>query len=303
MNYLDIVEAKKIFEKGKNVTQFLRERFNVSENTSEIIELAYELQSGSYIKDALANRDEKELYAKEIGKIIRKYSSNSDCLLDIGTGELTTLTFMLNNIDIKFSDVFAFDISWSRLKKGKEFFSKYKQKIDLNVKSFVADIKAIPLQTKSIDIVTSSHALEPNAKYLNLLIKELFRITKKKLILFEPSYELNSIEGKKRMDDFGYIRGIESSVNVLGGIVEKIIPIKNSFSLLNPTVCYVIKPPNYNTKTVKDISSFTVPGTDYILQKSDPFLMSHDTGLIFPILENIPILKTHSGIFAAAKFE
>jgi hypothetical protein len=151
--------------------------------------------------------------------------------------------------------------------------------------------------------VISSHALEPNGKNLNLLLKELFRITKKKLILFEPSYELNSIEGKKRMDDLGYIKGIEGSVNILGGVVEKIIPIKNRINSLNPCVCYIVTPPNCDTKVVKDISSFTVPGTDYILQNNDPFLLSNDTGLIFPIPENIPILKTGSGIFATAKFE
>ena len=65
---------------------------------------------------------------------------------------------------------------------------------------FVADIKSIPLASNSIDVITSCHALEPNGKSLNLLLKELFRVAKNKLILFEPSYELNSKEGKRRKD-------------------------------------------------------------------------------------------------------
>ena len=44
---------------------------------------------------------------------------------------------------------------------------------------------------------------------LEALLRELFRVTKKKLVLFEPSYELNSEEGKVRMDRLGYIKDIE----------------------------------------------------------------------------------------------
>ena len=90
-----------------------------------------------------------------------------------------------------------------------------------------ADIKSIPLKSNSIDVIISNHALEPNGKYLSDLIKELFRVVKKKLILFEPSYELNSLKGKKRMDKLGYIKNIKSTVKNLGGSLVEIIPIKN----------------------------------------------------------------------------
>ena len=150
MNYLDIFEAKKVYKNGENVTNFLRKKFNKLVNTSEIIELAYELQSGSYIESAQQNWQQEQLYAKEISNILNMYSSDSDYLLDVGTGELTTLTLLLNNINVHFSEVFAFDVSWSRLKKGKKFFSDNKKNFNININTFVADIQAIPLQSKSI---------------------------------------------------------------------------------------------------------------------------------------------------------
>ena len=41
-------------------------------------------------------------------------------------------------------------------------------------------------------------------------------MAKRKLILFEPSYELNSKDGQKRMDSLGYVKNIEGEVDKLG---------------------------------------------------------------------------------------
>lgn len=302
MNYIDIIEAKEVYRRGQNVTKYLRDKFNLTENTSEIIELAYELQTGSYIKIVEENIERAIQYAKEVGNIFSQYVNEGDSLIDVGAGELTRLTLMLNSANIDLSNVYAFDISWSRLKKGKEFFTENKRNKNLEVKTFVADIKAIPLPTSCVDIVTSHHALEPNGQHLPQLLKELFRVAKRKLILFEPSYELNSIEGQQRMDSLGYIKGLEEEVLKLGGTVETIVPIKNATNPLCPTTCYVILPSPDRKDVIHKTSSLSVPGTDLLLHKSENFLMSKDTGLVFPILEDIPILKMQSGILATAKF-
>ena len=172
----------------------------------------------------------------------------------------------------------------------------------MSLEIFVADIKEIPLHGKCIDVVTSSHALEPNGRNLVLLLKDLFRITKRKLILFEPSYELNSKEGKDRMDSLGYIKNIEAEVEKLGGKVTDIIPICEVSNPLNPTACYVIEPPTVKSVTL-DSPVYCVPGTDFKIENNGSFLLSKDTGLLFPILDGIPILRTNSAILAMAKFK
>lgn len=302
MNYYNIAQAKKVYEEGENVTQYLRTELNELENTSEIIEIAYDLQAGSYIKNVESSREKAELYADELGGILNNYLESEDSLLDVGAGELTTLTLVLNHMDVRLSNVLAFDISWSRLRKGLDFYLDNAKNSSPKVDTFVADIKEIPLHEKCIDIVTSNHALEPNGRNLTALLKELFRITKRNLILFEPSYELNSSEGKARMDSLGYVKNIEEEVARLGGKVTEIIPINNTANPLNPTACFIIEPPSINFQNELEKPAFCVPKTNYRLKWDGPFLASADTGLLFPILEQIPILRSKSAILATSKF-
>lgn len=50
VKHLDILAAKRGYEEGENVTELLRRQKDVTHNTPEIIEAAYDLQSGSYIE-------------------------------------------------------------------------------------------------------------------------------------------------------------------------------------------------------------------------------------------------------------
>ena len=302
MKYLDLQEVKNIYNKGKNITQYLRKKLNQKNNTSEIIEIAYDLQAGSYIKYAKMNVENARLYTNELSHIIDQNIDKNQSLLDVGTGELTTLVQLLNKIKKKPSKIFAFDISWSRLYKGKKFFEKKIQNKKTKLSLFCADIKFIPLKSKSIDIIISNHALEPNGRNLQDLLKELFRVVKKKLILFEPSYELNSAKGKKRMDKLGYIKNISLAVKNLGGRLLETIPIKNVTNKLNPTACYIIQPPKklYKTKTNKII--FCAPGSNLPLKKNGEFYISKKTGLAYPIFKKIPIFKNKSSILISGNF-
>jgi ubiquinone/menaquinone biosynthesis C-methylase UbiE len=299
MKFIDVLEAKSIYQKGENVTQYLRTKSGSEYNTSQIIEIAYDLQTGSYIDYVKSNRDKAERFATELSEILTEHLESGDSLLDVGTGEITTLTLVLNEVDIELSDILALDISWSRLSVGTKFHRE-NRKIKLPLKPFVADIKEIPLHEKCVDVVTSSHALEPNGKNLETILRELFRVTKKKLVLFEPSYELNSEEGKARMDRLGYIKNIEGMVSKLGGKVLDVIPIQNAANPLNSTACYIIEPPIQSVKHLEEVT-FCVPGTNFKLEADGQYLFSKDTGLVFPILDEIAVLKTTSAILATSK--
>ena len=93
------------------------------------------------------------MYAKEIANILGKFVNESDSLLDIGAGELTTLTLVLNEMTVKPKNILALDISWSRLIKGKVFFDSNILKEDLGISPFVANIKDIPLRRGCVDVV------------------------------------------------------------------------------------------------------------------------------------------------------
>ena len=301
LKQFDILEAKKAYSEGRNITELLRAQKELSLNSSEIIELAYDLQAGTYIEHVTKNPIQASLYANELAEILNNLISSSETLLDIGTGELTTLSLVMCALKHKPSKAYAFDISWSRIYKGLAF-AKKKMGIDYHrITPFVADISEIPLLDKSITITTSSHALEPNGGRLKDLLKELFRVTVDKLVLFEPCYEINSTEGKERMDKLGYIKNIDGVISDLGGdLIEKII-LKNIGNPLNPTVCFIIKPPaTSKLLSPKQDNIFSVPGTNIPIQKIEDIYYSNQTGLCYPTLKNIPILKSNCSILATA---
>ena len=102
------------------------------------------------------------------------------------------------------------------------------------------------------------------------------------------------------MDKLGYIKDIEATVSKLGGKVIDVVPIRHTTTPLNPTACYIIKPPSH-IGTHIDVVTFCVPGTNFELKADGQFLFSQDTGLVFPVLDDIAILKSSSAILATSK--
>lgn len=305
LSHFDILEAKKAYKEGRNVTELLRSQKRTTLNTPEIIETAYDLQAGSYIQNISNNPTQTSAYTTELAAILEEYNLKGKSLLDIGTGELTTISHITSKLNLKPKEIFAFDISWSRIYKGISYAKKIMGDDYQLLRPFVADIHEIPLLDKSVDVTTSSHALEPNGGKLKELLNELFRITIEKLVLFEPCFEVNTEEGRKRMEKLGYIKNIEGTIEALGGRLEKKIIIKNIINPLNPTVCFIITPPVYSKgipfKNNHDSNViFSVPGTDIPIREIDNYYFSNQVGLCYPILKSIPILKSNAAILASS---
>jgi SAM-dependent methyltransferase len=304
LKYFDVISARKAYLDGKNITTFLREKAGVKNNTPQIIELAYDLQAGTYIEYAKNNRLYLERYASEIVDILQHHSNEADSFLDVGTGEMTTLTSVINLMKNVPNEIYAFDISWSRVHHGISY-ARENMNIDNNrIFPFVADISEIPLRDNSISVITSNHALEPNGDRLESLMVELFRVANDIIILFEPCYEMNSDEGKRRMDELGYIKNVDGVIEKIGGTLLDKIMMKNISNPLNPTACFFIRPPkkrNANKFSRKKNSNiFSVPGTDFPLERIDDFFFSKNTGLSFPIIKSIPVLKSSAGILTSS---
>ena len=299
--YFDILKAKKAFKEGKNVTNYLRDQKNIDINTPEIIETSYDLQSGSYIDFVKKNSGQTELYTRELSSILSNFISKETRFLDIGSGELTTLSYVLSYLKDIPKITYAFDISWSRLFKGIGFAEDILGNSSKTIMPFVAKISEIPLPNKSIDITTSSHALEPNGGNLEDLLKELFRVTKDKLVLFEPCYEINSDEGKKRMDSLGYIKNLHTEVEKLGGRLVERLDIKNIENPLNPTSCFIIEPSRVDLASdMNDSQLICEPLTHHELKKIENFLYSEKTGLCYPVIKSIPILRSDCCVLTTA---
>ncbi|MDX8400720.1 MAG: class I SAM-dependent methyltransferase, partial [Gallionellaceae bacterium] len=127
------------------------------------------------------------------------------------------------------ASVAAIDISWSRIKKGREFLESYfDERVRAGVVSFVGDMFHIPFADKSVDVVVTSHSLEPNGGMEEQILAELFRVARDKVIMIGPSFEHNLPEGRRRMDEHGYVKNLPEHIETLGGELEALFPPKNS---------------------------------------------------------------------------
>lgn len=300
MFYGDLRYARAAFQRGDNVTTLLKQQFEVKHNSPEIIEIAYDLQAGSYIDSVKKNRSSWEAYVDEISSILRLYLTETDSILDVGTGEMTTLAGVAKSCYGGASDYYACDISWSRLIKGKGFLSEELCKpIAHKINPFVANLFHLPFVDDAIDVIWTSHALEPNGGKEKEALSELLRVSRKKLVLFEPYYEENSFEGRARMDQLGYIKGIPDVIKECGATCDDIIPLKNISNPLNPTYAFIITPSCRATESRKDLL-WACPATLLPMSHSGDCFWSEYSMFAYPIIQGIPILRPESAILASA---
>ena len=87
------------------MTEFLKAEYGRKENSAEIIEIAYDLQTGDYVEYALKNESAVKKYCAELAQNLGEFLSPGDSVLD-GFRELTTLTFLSNEMAVSFNTLY-----------------------------------------------------------------------------------------------------------------------------------------------------------------------------------------------------
>lgn len=298
MSYITDIQAyREAYSRGENVTQLLKEHANSTCNSATMIETAYDLQAGSYIEAVEKNPEYTTRYIQQQYKYIDRYAGSATSLLDMGTGELTSLLPLMLKLGIDV-DVYAFDISWSRLHKGSAYVKKHLTESHydkLNI--FCSDIEHIPLPDSSIDVVISNHSLEPNHGREKELLSETLRVAKDYVILFEPCYEKASDEARLRMDHHGYIRNLPGVAESLEAEVVEQSLVLDIANPLNPTAALVLRKKNSGVHAEPE---FVDPVNHQPLIKKDSFYYSPMSGVSFPVIDGIPVLRNQSAILTTA---
>lgn len=296
--FKDINKIIKEYKKGTNLIKYLNQNYSDKLEKNEITQLSYDIQAGSYTLKAL-NNPEFELgrgmaFAKEINNL-----GSFDSILEAGVGEATSMVAMLSELSSNPKKIKGFDISLSRILYAKDFIkNKFSSEVDFSV----GDISSCPLPDNSIDLVYTIHALEPNGGNELNLIKELIRVTKKYLVLFEPSYELGSNDSKKHIEEHNYVKNLFGVAESLGHevIENKIIFDSNPKSKNNTGVLIIKKIQNGedDNQNNEKLSEWACPISKQSLEIKPNFLFSIQSMMAYPVIDEIPILLKNKAILA-----
>ncbi|MBI96848.1 hypothetical protein CL656_06870 [bacterium] len=292
MSNLNIIaELKKLYENGVNISQYLKKDIKRS-NTLESILISYDLQSGSYTEFAKNNIKYINEYSSAIGKTINGLGEFQS-IMEVGVGEATIMCPLMKNISKnKNLEMYGFDLSWSRVR----YSLKNSIESNLKINLFNANLFEIPLAENSIDIVYTSHSLEPNGGKEKQALEELYRVTNKYLVLLEPDYKNATNEGRNRMEKLGYVINLSQHAKELGYEVIKDESFGISVNALNPTRLTIIKKvPFQGKQNIKYICP--ISKSDLDLYKN--FYYSKAGGLIYPVIQNIPSFLSTSAILGS----
>lgn len=289
---------KEIYSHGGNIIQYLRKESDERQNSLEDILISYDFQAGSYTEmmekntaGAVVMRNRAQYFSDVLRKLpLEKYS-----IMEAGTGECSFLREIYP--EIQGQEIYAFDISWSRVKYARKYMSEKLENGGVNL--FVGDMFSIPMADDSIDVVFTSQSMEPNGGHERELLKELYRVTRKYLILQEPAYELASETAQERMRMHGYVRGLLQAARELSmDVVEyKLFP-EDCYLPYTPVALMIIRK---DVKTSERESKFACPVTHTELIDYGDALFSNESLLAYPKLDRIPLL-TEANAVVATKF-
>lgn len=297
MKYSHLISARRVYENGENVAQYLRNFEQPGSNTQAAIEIAYDMQAGTYTDAALRDQAYWHRYTGELASLLGASIELGDSVMEVGCGECTTFTGIFRQL-ARGAAFYCFDISWSRVERGRQFVARFLDPVlAARLQLFVADISYIPLADKSVDVVYTAHSLEPNGGREVELMRELFRVARKKVVLFEPHFERASTEAQQRMLSHGYVRGLEQAIADSGGCLQRVVPVENVSNPLNPTFMLDISLPA-EQKNAGSVWMCPITGSSLVRQGN--VFWSQEAGLVYPVVGDIPVLRADAAILATA---
>jgi len=292
----DLKNLRKIYEKGENILSHIKTSTGMQSNTSDAIAISYDLQAGSYIEFTKNNPEYENERAKVYSETLNNLGEFKS-IIEVGIGEGTTFANIIPRL--KYKDVAngGFDISYSRVKYCQKYLND--NGIDGSF-IFMADLFHSPIKSNSVDVVYTNHALEPNGMNEKKALKELYRITKKYLVLFEPYFDSTDAATKEHIHKHGYVRNLYSTAIELGfNVVEhREIFEKNPTSTNNTGLILIEKECDGDAITSGSDIQLACPVTGEPLKKIRGNYYSRESMLLYPVVDKVPCLLPDNAIIA-----
>ena len=281
------------FTRGENAMEHARRALGRNHNLAAATLIAYDLQAGAYVRHAQSDPKGKRRWCTQLAGFVAAHLPDGGSMMEVGSGEATTLAGLLEALPQRPGAALGFDISWSRCAHGRGWLQHKAQDADL----FVADLFHIPLDDGCIDVVYTSHSLEPNGGNEQAALRELLRVARRAVVLIEPIYELAGPEARARMAHHGYVRNLKATAEELGCAVTDYHLLDFYVNPLNPSGVVCIE-----KSRAEGVATpvWRCPLTHAPLLRSAAAFSSPDTGLVYPVLDGIPLLCRDHAVLASA---
>lgn len=290
-----IIGMRDAYLRGENAMEYARKNSTDACNTVTSTLIAYDLQAGSYIAAAENNPEHVNRWCWQLVHLLEPYLKAGSTVMEVGVGEATTLCGVLNRLSEPSVRAVGFDISWSRINAAQYWMSRGGTTASL----FVGDLFHIPLGDESVDVVYTSHSLEPNGGSELSAISELLRVARKAVVLIEPIFELASPAAQARMTRHGYVKGLRTAAEQLDANIIDFRLLEYTSNPLNPSGTLVLeKSPKFPASM--DFPAWLCPLTSTPLKKRDHYYYSGQTGIAYPILSGVPLLRPEHAVIASA---
>jgi SAM-dependent methyltransferase len=289
-------ELQGLYEAGENLTALLRAESGADHNEEQVIELAYEFQTGSYVRLIETDpgyRESQRDWTAALVDVLRQLGPPRS-LLEAGIGEGTTLAGLVETLGDERVEVYGFDLSWSRVACARRWLAQR----GLEVSLCTGSLLHLPFADDSVDVVFTSHAIEPNGGREEPILRELHRVAREYVVMLEPAYEFASEDVRRRMDAHGYCRNLAGAAQSLGFAVERQEPFAGSTNDVNPSAITVLEK---RSTAPRPGHVLACPRFHTPLEEHADGWYSPEAMAVYPKLLGLPCLRIENAI-TATKF-
>lgn len=287
-----ILGMRAAYARGENAMEYARQAAGMRGNSAVATLIAYDLQAGSYVAGVRENLEGNSRWCAQLAEILDPLLTKQSSLLEVGSGEATTLAGVLQRLTNTPSHALGLDISWSRCTVGRDWLAEK----NASARLFVADLFNIPLEDESVDVVYTSHSIEPNGGREEDAIRELMRVASRAVVLIEPIYELANADAQSRMRSHGYVRGLKEMAERLGAKVIDYGLLDHISNPLNPSGLVLIDKSGISKAGVAP--AWRCPLTHTPMSNLGDVFVG-EAGLAYPVLRGIPLLRAEHGVMAS----
>lgn len=286
-----------LYEQGANIMQLFRAAGSGEGNSMQGILASYDLQAGSYVHlmDQPEHARFMARYAAAVADVLDHYSPHS--VMEAGVGEATTLANVLGQMQRPPEHALGFDISWSRIAFARQYAATKK----LSPLLFAGNLTEIPVASDAVDGVYTSHSIEPNRGREKEILAELHRVTRRYLVLPEPSNELGGDATRRHISEHNYCLDLRRHAGELGfNVIEHRLFELTSNPCNQIALMVIAKRPN-SEPCGEIFLACPRCRTRLLLHKENYFCT--ECLMVYPVVCGVPCLLESHGIVATHYLE